>query len=192
MRLLDVGASYGVFSLAACLGFDGSALAVEPAVEAASMLRRLAAANKISTNRLQVIEVAVGAHEGVMVMDSSHPDFLCPPRTPSDGQALRTVTVPVRSLDQLAEENRFVPTHVKVDVEGGELDVLSGAAGLLRCPGVVSWHLEIHDEFLNLQGRKAAEVYELMGSLGFRLAWERPECGADGGRYVTRTVWNRG
>jgi FkbM family methyltransferase len=191
MRLLDVGASFGVFSLVACLRFDGSALAVEPAVEAAKMCRRLATVNNLGTNRLQVFEVAAGANEGVTVMDATTPDFLCLPSSTSDGQARRNVTVPVRTLDLLVKENRFMPTHVKVDVEGGELDVLAGAAGLLRCSGIV-WHLEVHDAFLGLRGRSADEVYKLMGSVGFRLVWEKPERGVGGERFVTRTVWTRG
>lgn len=50
------------------------------------------------------------------------------------------------ALDSLAA-SLYVPCVVKVDVEGGEVDVLTGARELLRRPGV-AWIIETHSAAL--------------------------------------------
>ena len=42
------------------------------------------------------------------------------------------VRVPTKSVDQLVDEHNAVPTHMKIDVEGGEVAVLEGARKTLK------------------------------------------------------------
>lgn len=85
----------------------------------------------------QIDQCAVGAHDGTITMcisknnmgahhsteyDAVFPlDFTC---------ALVNMEVGSRSLDGLALEHP--PTFIKMDIEGGELDALKGAEGIIR------------------------------------------------------------
>lgn len=46
---------------------------------------------------------------------------------PEHTQIVERLKVNIRPLDDLAAENRFAPEFIKIDVQGGEMDVLRGA-----------------------------------------------------------------
>jgi hypothetical protein len=61
------------------------------------------------------------------------------------------------TVDELCRTRGFAATHLKVDVEGAELEVLQGAVGVLRQQRpIVS--LELHNAILRASGRDPDEV----------------------------------
>jgi len=170
LLLFDVGAHYGLFSLAA-LRFGGPlarAVAVDPSPAAARMLRRVARRNGL-IDRVDVVRAAAGAAEGRVGMvdvgvqaagyyvpaDDAHP-------------AGEQSSVPAVTVDALAR--RFgAPTHLKIDVEGFEEEVLRGALAVLRSRAPPVLFLELHHQMVRARGLDPAGTLDLLASLGYAI-----------------------
>jgi hypothetical protein len=77
------------------------------------------------------------------------------------------LTVPIATLDGLAEKEGVIPTLVKVDVEGYETAVLKGASGLLG--GNTSWLIEVHPPQLRLFGDNEDTVHTILVAAGYHV-----------------------
>ncbi len=127
----DVGACEGGFALE-CLLRRGvqRVYAFEPNPRMAAALRATAERNHL-TDRLVVVEAAVGAVPGLMslILDTSNPLVA---RLGSDS-AGSNAAVPVIALDEWRQEGpERRLTFLKIDAEGADVDVLHGARQLLR------------------------------------------------------------
>jgi len=179
MQFVDVGASYGVFSLTAMAWPESRALLIEPHPQSVQMLGELQRMNGLNDQRFIVVAAAAGAQDGLLAMAGD--DFYL--ASPASG-----TSVPMRSLDSLCSELDFRPTHIKIDVEGFEFEVLKGSVTVLeQCKPVL--HLEIHDAFLVNRGTDPSEIYEFLRARGYDQVWSLLENGAEGARFVTRTLW---
>jgi hypothetical protein len=77
------------------------------------------------------------------------------------------------------------PTHLKIDVDGGELGVLKGGARLLRSTTLKSILIEVN-------GEDASEkVDRLLTRAGFQRRTERSKTSADQSASVTYCVYER-
>ena len=121
----DVGANIGVLTvLLADVASRGRVVAFEPAPENLDYLHR----NVARATNVEVVAAAVGASDGELRFDVN-PDYPAGAHVAEDG-ALR---VPCRSLDSwVAERGLDRLDALKIDVEGAEPDVLSGAAETIR------------------------------------------------------------
>lgn len=179
MQLVDVGASYGVFSLTAMAWPESRALLIEPHPQSVQMLRELRRMNGLSDQRFIVVPAAAGDRDGRLAMGGDDFYLVSPASQTS---------VPMRSLDSLCSELGYRPTHIKIDVEGFEFEVLKGAVTVLeQCMPVL--HLEIHDAFLVDRGTDPSQIHEFLRDCGYDRVWSLVEKGADGGPSVTRTLW---
>jgi FkbM family methyltransferase len=77
------------------------------------------------------------------------------------------VQVPMMTLDGLVARTGVVPTHVKIDVEGEEDSVLSGARGVLPDHHPIVF-LELHAGMLRRSGRSPVAVLDRLRSYGYR------------------------
>ncbi len=138
---LDVGANAGVYTLlaASVLGRDGAIVAVEPDAGALAQLRAHVELNRLSGTR--VVHAAAGDREGWVrmtrglgprnhVIEARHEA----PEPPGPDW------VRLATLDALCAGRECLLG--KVDVEGYELEVLEGAAGLLERRRPAAWILE--------------------------------------------------
>lgn len=134
--LMDVGANIGVSSLAMAQAAPEHALllAVEPDPVNAGHLRHNLRANGL--DRVRVEEIALGARggEGRLRVDAGNSAtghlVTAPTATEGAGRAVRAV--PMERLDRLLMRHDCERLDVlKVDVEGGEDQVLAGAGDLL-------------------------------------------------------------
>lgn len=128
---VDVGANIGYYSViaGAAVGHSGRVFAFEPSARMRARLER-----NVQLNELRQVTVrpeAVTASSGVVRL-------IEPQGTGNDGLAYVDVNggsagVDVRSirLDEQPELASRSPALIKVDVEGGELEVFRGATGLL-------------------------------------------------------------
>lgn len=140
----DIGANLGLFSFAAAVsaGPRGQVLAVEPDSAMVGLLRRSAAlgmrraaASRRPCAAVQVLPAAVAAEASVAHFHvarrnraTSHLDGF---GTTQTGGIRATHLVPTVTLDWLAA-NFQPPDVIKIDVEGAEMTVLTGAAQVLR------------------------------------------------------------
>lgn len=157
--LYDVGANVGFLAALAArlVGPEGAVYAFEPDAANAAMARHNLALN--GADGAVVVCRAVGATSGLSTLQlaayaGGH--ALTSAAAPPDQVA--AVTVEVVALDDfVALPGVRPPDVVKIDVEGAELDVLAGMAGLLatRAPVLL---LELDAASAAEHERKAAEV----------------------------------
>lgn len=123
--VLDVGAHAGYYTLLAArlVGARGVVVAFEPNPRNARYLRR-----HVDRNRLPQVEVqqlAVGKASGTVGFSTGTGTGT---GHVADGGLLR---VQMLRLDEFVIARGIRPTHIKVDIEGGELDMLEGARQVL-------------------------------------------------------------
>jgi FkbM family methyltransferase len=166
MVLYDVGANYGIFTLAA-LRFGGQGarvVAIEPSPVAFSILQynlRLAGAG----DRVWSVCTAAGAGADTMEMltTGAHGDHYLVRTAPRRD----SIKVRVTTLDAIANEAEWLPTHLKIDVEGFEEEVIMGATELLTTQRPTLF-LELHGDILRRLNRVPERPLELLAELGFR------------------------
>jgi FkbM family methyltransferase len=121
----DVGANAGFFTLlsAKLAGRTGKVYAFEPLPANLAVLRRHVAANEA---KVEVLDVALSSSSGVA--------RFAPGSNASMGGLANAGTIEVRTaaLDELVSSGRIAPPRfMKIDVEGAECDVLTGATQTL-------------------------------------------------------------
>lgn len=166
MVLFDVGAHYGLFTLAA-LRYGGPAsrvVALDPSDAAATVFDenvRLAG----GTPRVARHQAAAGASEGETSLLESGAGAWHMMVAPGEARA-DAVAVPVLTVDGLARDSGLVPTHLKIDVEGQEDAVLRGAEGVLRSARPIVF-LELHGAIIRRAGGSPAAVLERLRDAGY-------------------------
>jgi len=171
--VLDVGANRGQFTLLVKgLMPAATVMAFEPVDEALAVLNRVAA----GLHDITVVPVACGAERGTTALNVARDDdnsSLLPPTrqqialAPGASTAHRA-SVRVEPLDDLVDVTTLRGTSLlKLDVQGTEVDVLQGSAGLLASLSYVYVELSFLERYVG-QCRPADVVRHLEGS-GFEL-----------------------
>lgn len=170
MRFLDVGTHWGAFTLAA-LHFGGGnsrCIGIEASAEATRIYRLNLKLNHME-DRVQIIGAACGSQVGSLQMLTTGAGgadyFVIPAEARSD-----TVTVPQVTVDFVCAEQHFAPTHLKIDVEGFEEEVLLGAIGTLKAQRPLIF-LELHGDLIRGRKKVPEEVLNILLRLGY-LNWE--------------------
>lgn len=175
--VIDVGAAGGAHTFVAAdlVGPDGRVLAVEARSGSARLLRGWR--RVLRADHVTVVNAALGAAPGdlelrvPLVPTRSHADT--GPGGGDDGTWLarlpaRTATIGMTTLDHLVATHGLARVDlVKIDVEGGEPDVLAGATATLadHRPALL---VEVYEPFLRRTGRSADDVFDLLASAGYR------------------------
>ncbi len=173
MTFVDIGANEGLFSLFAArrVGAGGRVIAAEPSSRERRRLEANLARNRIANVTVVPhaigdrpgsarLQIATGVHAGHNTLGAF---------TYDDVSAVDYEDVPVETLDALAERLAIGKLDVvKIDVEGAELKVLQGAAGLLRRTRPILL-IEANEGALLGQGASSAAVVALLEELGFAI-----------------------
>lgn len=164
MFLFDIGAHFGVFSLAAA-HFGARAIAVDPSPIATRMIARQAVLNGRSKS-IQIVQAAVTDTNGTLNMLSSGV-FSDGYFKAAKGRSGKELTqTPAITIDQIT--SKFgAPTHIKVDVEGQEAAVLRGGRDTLSQFSPVLF-LELHNEMIASQGGDRNAVLDEVVDLGYK------------------------
>ena len=130
----DIGGYRGYMSGAMALAGAGKVIAFEPLPANQRALRRLCELNpQLPVN---IIAVALGSEDGtalLKVMHDASMGKLSNSSFQSEITASSEVLVNVRKIDSLLQTREIPPPDVvKIDVEGAEADVLTGAREMLR------------------------------------------------------------
>jgi FkbM family methyltransferase len=153
---IDIGAHIGLYTVYASqkVGKDGLVIAIEPDRRNLAVLHKNLEA--IRTNNVLVYEAAAGFNGFLHLSPQKNPLFS---KTSKSMDASEQNRVPSISLDSLLEEvtNKEYKSHsmvIKVDVEGGELDVIKGGISFLNHLSpiliVETWN---HDELKRVLGK---------------------------------------
>jgi FkbM family methyltransferase len=161
----DVGANIGLFAFVSAhlAGGSGKVFAFEPDVWLVQLLRRSASIQPSSSAAVQIIPAAIAKTSDLrtfnIALRSRATNSLAGYGHHTGGIAEQQTVVTV-SLDWLAERLPL-PDVVKIDVEGAELSVLSGAVGLLKEKGPVV--------LCEVSGDRSREVADLLKGAGYRI-----------------------
>lgn len=166
MRFLDVGAHWGMFTLAALHhgGPEARCLDIEASDAAAAVLGANLALNG-SLQRVTLVNAACGDRPGHLAMlttGAGGADYFVVP----DSERPDCIRVEQVTIDQMSRLHEFLPTHLKVDVEGYEQEVLTGAAQVLREQRPLLF-LELHGDFIRRRGGDPERVLQLLTDAGY-------------------------
>lgn len=158
MTVMDVGGNIGLYTalLSQCVGGEGKVFTFEPVPELYAALRRTIERSRL-TNTVP-FECAAGSSESSsnLILDPLNSGNNWITRDVSPG----TVTVSVRRLDGI--DVKTVPSFVKIDVQGWEVEVLQGMSGLLRVDHPPIIFCEVSDSALRTAGASALELVQLL------------------------------
>lgn len=171
MVVLDIGAHHGFYTILAAkkVGSSGRVVAFEPSPRE---LRRLAFHLKV--NHIVNVEVepfALASEDGqrmLFLVDGR--DTGCNSlRPPAVSEPTREINVKTKSLDDYLGQHQNIGNIdlVKMDVEGAELEVLKGAARLLRRNPRPVFMVEVQDIRSAPWGYAAGAVYDTLAQSGF-------------------------
>jgi FkbM family methyltransferase len=123
--VFDIGANVGIYTLlfSECVGETGHVVAFEPVPANIHFLRQHVSLNRFCN--VSVVEAAVSSTSGVAAFalgESSSVGHVC---------AAGDLQVRAVKLDDFLAASGRAPSLIKIDVEGGEHDVLKGACHLL-------------------------------------------------------------
>ena len=159
--LFDIGTSYGQESSLASsliqknisvLGFDCSLY----------QSHFCALNRRLNGNRFRFIFAAIGSKSGDLLTIRANSDTHIP--------ALHKKNVPYEydvmslALDDFAASQNIQPTHLKIDVDGAEFEVLKGAKKILKSQALKEVFIEIDNENIAIK--------DYMASLGFTVKWQ--------------------
>lgn len=151
MTVWDIGANVGLFSFAAA-ALGANVIAVEPDAWLANLMQRSALLNKLPVT---VLPASVSDRQGISHLRVSEHGRASNSLTRTGrGQAVVSV-----SLDWLLDHFP-APDVVKIDVEGAEYAVLTGARKVLQARPVIFCEVnDHHDAIADLFGKANYEFY---------------------------------
>jgi FkbM family methyltransferase len=170
----DIGSNLGFFSLAVAQATrpNGKVIGFEPEPENCVRFKEMVIRNDLQ-DRVELVEAAVWSYTstaGVLfkrgVRPRAHGGILADGVSPvlAEGE---TVMVPSVSLDDFMRKGGPVPDVVKIDVEGGECEVLKGAAELFsRAKPILI--CEVHRE------EAAQWIAGWLARTGYSVEWHVP------------------
>jgi len=159
--MIDIGANIGRMSISRlALGDATLAYCIEP-----DPLNYACLVRNIRDNGLAGLaladRLAIGAHNGTVCLERA--------KSPGGHRVLgegmttgrQTVEVPISTLDSWVDRvgiDLDTVRFVKLDVQGGEVDVLSGAQGVLACRHI-AWQIEVDPERLSKRGLALEDLF---------------------------------
>jgi FkbM family methyltransferase len=170
MTMLDIGAHHGFYTLLASriVGDAGRVYSFEPSPRERKALLRHVSLNRCKNVRVQALALGAEKKEAELhVVEGSQTgcNSLRPPVVLSGTSSVRVRVMPLD--DWLSEQKIGHVDFIKLDVEGGELEVLKGAEALLeRRPRPVIL-AEVQDIRTRAWGYKAKDVIESLRGKGY-------------------------
>ena len=189
MVVYDIGAHLGSFALGAArlVGKLGCVVAFDGDPENISRLRENVRRNELAEDRLRVVHGAVWSStpsEGIPFRRggevTSHGGVEANGNQPVTGTG-EIITVPAITLDDFIAAGNPEPHLMKIDVEGGEYEVLRGGVRLLgsQRPLILA---EVHRQ------EAADQICSLLNDHHYCLQWHRPQFDL----AILQTVWDSG
>jgi FkbM family methyltransferase len=194
----DVGANVGLYSLYYAKLYADQVYSFEPSVFNLGLLAKNIHANSLS-ERINVVPIPLSSKDQIAelrmsgvqeggAMSSFGVSF------GHDGKMLdehMVYRMPGLTLDSILASGMISepPALIKIDVDGIEHLILSGAQSTLRAPTLQSVLVEVNDEFREL----ASGVTQQLSDAGFRLKAKRHSELFDSGAFATsfNQIWVR-
>jgi FkbM family methyltransferase len=158
---IDIGAHYGIFSLAFASRNNATAYAFEPSPSAYEMLHYNAQQNP--NCRISTFPDAISSDNEKITLHLDVADHLVISKK-NNGVSVEVNGI---KLDDFVKEENIKPDVIKVDVEGYELEVLKGGKEVLSEYSPLIF-LEIHPKELMENGQAVKQVTGFLSDLGYQ------------------------
>lgn len=163
----DIGANVGAYSLVASLlgAGAGKVYAFEPGAATYAVLSRNILLNKVEG---KVIPIGLAISDNTALNNLEYSSFTAGEAQHNWGNSAVRNFQPIPSfrLDDFIEIFKIEPpNHIKIDVDGHEMNVLVGATKTLNNPNLKSLLIEI-DESVS----QSKNIYQLLENAGFSLS----------------------
>ncbi len=160
---IDIGASFGTETLYAALkpGGPDKIVAFDLSLTASFNL-----AYNINLNNITKVEqYYLALADGLKLLSYSEPSqyFSVKGREKYDKISYKTLSI---SLDQFMQMTGITPDYIKIDVDGGEEDLIPGMAATVRNPSLKSVVIEVSE-------KSEAAVTRFFQNAGFGMVYER-------------------
>lgn len=174
---IDVGAHFGLYSLLAssCVGPGGRVIAFEPTPATFERLRENVALNR--AGNVECLQQGLSDRTGELELriadeaSSAWNSFGSPAR----GGTASSAKVSTMTLDRFVGERGIGRVRlIKVDVEGWEARVLTGAAATLGGPEAPDLLVEFSSEAACAAGAELETLWRLLSDHGYRMSRARP------------------
>jgi FkbM family methyltransferase len=171
MTVLDIGAHHGLYTLLASkrVGPTGKVISFEPSPRERRQLSRNLRLNFCSNVHVEPYALGRERSQTELFVVSGGEDGCNSLRPPVVDAETKPVRVDVVSLDEVVA--RIGLTRVdflKLDVEGGELDVLKGASRVLQFLPRPVLLVEVYDIRTGPWGYRAHEIVRFLDGIGYR------------------------
>jgi FkbM family methyltransferase len=174
MTMLDIGAHHGFYSLLASqrVGAEGRVVAFEPSPRERQKLLRHLELNKCSNVIVEAIALGASAGDAELFVVQGKETGCNSLRPPEVSLHTKKLIVPMSNLDRYLEQHGVARVDfVKMDVEGGELDVLRGASAMLQRPPRPVILCEAQEDRTRAWGYAAGEIIAQL--LEWQYGWFR-------------------
>lgn len=165
---IDIGANCGVITMKMreLVGATGAVLAVDPSRESTDRVEeqaRLRGASNVTT-----ANVGLGNTETTAVFHVAGTGIGALPSEDREFGRAEQVDVRIRRLDDVVAEAGMRPSVIKIDTDGSELDILEGAARILKDdrPALV---FELCVDGLERRGRRVEDLEAHLHGAGYEL-----------------------
>ncbi len=172
--VIDVGANIGLHSVlfSQLINPGRKVLAIEPTPNALKYLQTNIKRNKCDeklivfkgiaadSERQYELKTIEGKEEYSSLGNMNHPNI--------NGIEKKSIKVEGNTIDNLVDTYQLNPGFIKIDTEGAEFKVLSGAREILKenRPVILS---ELSENLLHEQGSSCEEVYKLLKEFNYRI-----------------------
>lgn len=173
--MLDIGANIGLYTVffARRIAKDKHVLAIEPAPNALRLLERNLQRNGVANSAILFNGVAsnVAGNCTVKVIPGKE-EYSTLGRNINQAQVHNRsaieIEVPGETIDRLVQQFELIPGFIKIDTEGAEYLVLSGAEKTLKKyhPVILA---ELVDKYLANFGHSASRVVNFLNSCGYKV-----------------------
>lgn len=162
---LDVGALYGVFSLAfTSINPKSQAYAIEPSTKPYCFLKKNVKLN--SKLKIKTFQLALGRTNNKEIKMKYEWQHLV--AVGKKDKTKQYITLKTQTLDNFLIKNNILPDIIKIDVEGYEYDVLIGAKKFLKKAKPIIF-LELHIHLLQNHNIAPKKIINLIHSLNYQL-----------------------
>ena len=165
--IVDIGANIGYYALqeARLVGDNGKVYAIEPVPENVELLKKNIELNDYSN--IEVFQLAVG--------DVNKTDYVYISDCRNTASMIKTqasinkVPVEVTTLDKFLE-NKPLPSLIRMDVEGYEVEIIKGMGKLLKSNKPLKLIVELHPLYY-ITKEKRKDFLDILKESRFRVKW---------------------
>jgi FkbM family methyltransferase len=173
MTVLDIGAHHGFYTLlsATRIGRKGRIYAFEPSPRERAALLRHVKWNRLRNVSVYAVALGMEAKTGHLFVVDQHQTGCNSLRPPASDVLESSTPTPVdiiRLDDWVSEQHLASADFIKLDVEGGELDVLKGANMFLERRPRPVFLIEVQEIRTENWGYRAREIIRSLADRGFR------------------------